>query len=44
VHVDAPQSLIGQTAPVEIYECSSNSLFGRLVGGAGRIQLSSTAS
>lgn len=30
VQVDGPQHLIGQVAPVEIFECSSNSLFGRL--------------
>jgi tRNA-2-methylthio-N6-dimethylallyladenosine synthase len=30
VHVDGPETLIGRVAPVEIIECSSNSLYGRL--------------
>jgi tRNA-2-methylthio-N6-dimethylallyladenosine synthase len=30
VQVNGPESLIGRVAPVEIIECSSNSLFGRL--------------
>jgi len=30
VHVDGPETLIGRVAPVEIVECSSNSLYGRL--------------
>jgi tRNA-2-methylthio-N6-dimethylallyladenosine synthase len=31
VHVDGPETLIGRVAPVEIVECSSNSLYGRLI-------------
>jgi tRNA-2-methylthio-N6-dimethylallyladenosine synthase len=30
VQVDGPENWIGRTAPVEIVECSANSLFGRL--------------
>ena len=30
VHVDGPETLIGRVASVEIVECSSNSLYGRL--------------
>jgi tRNA-2-methylthio-N6-dimethylallyladenosine synthase len=30
IHVDGPETLIGRVAPVEIVECSSNSLYGRL--------------
>ena len=30
VHADGPDSLIGTVAAVEIVECGSNSLFGRL--------------
>jgi tRNA-2-methylthio-N6-dimethylallyladenosine synthase len=32
VQVDGPESLIGEVAAVEIVECGSNSLFGRLAG------------
>jgi tRNA-2-methylthio-N6-dimethylallyladenosine synthase len=35
VHVMGDQSLIGQVVQVDIIEDSTNSLHGRLVGGAG---------
>jgi tRNA-2-methylthio-N6-dimethylallyladenosine synthase len=33
VQVDGPDGLIGETALVEIVDCGTNSLFGRLVAG-----------
>ncbi len=38
VQVDGPETLIGQIAPVEIVECSSNSLFGRLAESFSQAQ------
>jgi tRNA-2-methylthio-N6-dimethylallyladenosine synthase len=36
VQVDGPETLIGRVARVEIMECGTNSLFGRLAIESGR--------